>query len=79
MLRFKKKERLAFALKVFSGAEAVWPSTVASILEQINYANKDTIAALRAIRPSLIKSAAGIEVGEICECFTLQKSTGESG
>ncbi|MBS4218611.1 asparaginase [Bacillus sp. FJAT-49711] len=66
-----KKERIGFALKVLSGSEDVWPNVLAAILEQIGYSNKQTIASLRDIRPSVIKNDAGIVVGEIKEKFTL--------
>ena len=66
-----KNERTAFALKVLSGSEDVWPNVLASILEQINYKNKQTIAALRALRPSVVKNDAGLTVGEIKEIFKL--------
>jgi L-asparaginase II len=70
-----KKERLGFALKVLSGTENVWPNIVASILEQIGYSNKKTIQSLRSLRPSVIQNDSGVKVGEIKECFTLQKVT----
>ena len=66
-----KNERIAFALKVLSGSEDVWPNVLASILEQINYKNKQTIATLRALRPSVVKNDAGLIVGEIKEIFKL--------
>lgn len=66
-----KDEKLGFALKVINGSEAVWPNIVASILEQIDYKDKDTINRLRDLKPSIIKNDAGIEVGTIEEQFTL--------
>ncbi|MCU9613452.1 asparaginase [Caldibacillus lycopersici] len=66
-----KKERIGFALKVLTGSEDVWPVVVASILEQINYENNETIARLRALKPSIVKNDAGIMVGEIKEKFML--------
>ncbi|WP_042477825.1 asparaginase [Bacillus ndiopicus] len=66
-----KKERLGFALKILDGSEDVWPNVIASILEQIDYANKATIERVRALRPSIIKSDGGIEVGAIHEVFKI--------
>jgi L-asparaginase II len=68
-----KNERLGFALKVLNGSEEVWPTIVASILEQIDYSNMETITKLRAIRPSVIRNDAGMEVGSIHERFYLEK------
>lgn len=66
-----KKERIAFALKVLSGSEAVWPNVLAAILEQINYENKNTIAALYELRPPVVKNDAGVEVGTVEAVFQL--------
>lgn len=66
-----KNERLGFALKVINGSEEVWPNIVASILEQIDYSNQETIMKLRALKPSIIRNDAGIEVGFIQEKFYL--------
>ncbi|MGE8206783.1 asparaginase [Heyndrickxia sp. NPDC080065] len=66
-----KNERIAFALKVINGSEEVWPNIVASILEQIDYKNKETIKRLRALKPAIVKNDAGIEVGAINEKFSL--------
>ncbi|MBO0958828.1 asparaginase [Neobacillus sp. MM2021_6] len=66
-----KNEKLGFALKVLNGSEDVWPSIVASILEQINYHNKETITRLRELKPSIIKNDAGNQVGAIKETFLL--------
>ncbi|KKI89644.1 asparaginase [Bacillus sp. SA1-12] len=41
-----KEEKLGFSLKVMDGTEEQWPLIVASILEQIDYKNKDTIQRL---------------------------------
>ncbi|MEN1938534.1 asparaginase [Paenibacillus sp. 102] len=68
-----KKEKLGFALKVLDGSEDVWPNIVASILEQIHYGNKETIARLRALRSTIMKSDGGIEVGAVHEVFRLDK------
>ncbi|ASN04177.1 asparaginase [Virgibacillus necropolis] len=40
------EEKMGFSLKVIDGSEEQWPIIVASILEQINYKNKDTIQRL---------------------------------
>ncbi|MCM3238578.1 asparaginase [Heyndrickxia oleronia] len=66
-----KNERIGFALKVINGSEEVWPNIVASILEQIDYKNKETIHKLRMLKPSSVKNDSGIEVGTIKETFTL--------
>ncbi|MCH1625211.1 asparaginase [Fredinandcohnia quinoae] len=66
-----KEERLGFALKVLNGSEEVWPNIVASILEQIGYCNKETIARLRALKPSVVRNDSGVEVGTINEVFSL--------
>jgi L-asparaginase II len=66
-----KNERLGFALKVLNGSEDVWPNIVASILEQMNYNNKETITRLRALRPSIMRNDAGVEVGYINERFSI--------
>lgn len=66
-----KKERLGFALKVLNGSEDVWPNVVASILEQINYENKETIENLRKLKPSIVRNDAGVEVGKVNEKFSL--------
>lgn len=66
-----KKERLGFALKVLDGSEEVWPNIIASILEQIDYDNKATIAKVRALKPNIVKSDGGIEVGTIHEIFKI--------
>lgn len=68
-----KEEKLGFALKVLDGSEDVWPNIVASILEQIQYTNKETIARLRTLRPTIMKSDGDIEVGAVHEVFRLDK------
>ncbi|MCM1991011.1 asparaginase [Oceanirhabdus seepicola] len=42
-----KKEKLGIAIKVMDGSEAPWPYIIISILEQLNYENKNTIKKLR--------------------------------
>lgn len=66
-----KKERMAFSLKVLSGSEEVWPNILASILEQIGYSNKNTIASLKELRPDVVKNDAGVEVGKVETVFSL--------
>lgn len=66
-----KKEKIGIALKVMNGSEDVWPNIVASILEQINYSNKQTIKCLKALKPALVKNDAGNEVGIINHTFTI--------
>lgn len=66
-----RNQRIGYALKVLNGSEEVWPNIVASILEQIDYDNRDTIARLRAMKPSVIMNDSGDAVGEITEKFSL--------
>lgn len=51
-----KEERLGFAIKVMDGSEEEWPFIVASILEQIDYKNKETIARLYKVFPLDMKN-----------------------
>lgn len=68
-----REEKLGFALKVLDGSEEVWPNIVASILEQIQYTNKETITRLRALHPAIMKNNGGMEVGALQEMFILNK------
>ncbi|OPA80797.1 asparaginase [Paenibacillus selenitireducens] len=68
-----KKERMAFALKVIDGSELVWPTIVASILEQIGYENKETIARLYALTPSEIRNDNQRLVGENRVTFDIRQ------
>ncbi|QJD85423.1 asparaginase [Cohnella herbarum] len=68
-----KKERLAFALKVVDGSEDEWPIAVASILEQIGYANQDTIARMYKIGSPDIRNDNGLIIGENRSVFTLRR------
>ncbi len=68
-----KKERMGFALKVMGGSELVWPTIVASILEQIGYENQETIASLYKLAPKEIISDNLTVVGERKTVFDLQK------
>lgn len=67
-----KKERLSFALKVIDGSELVWPVIVASILEQIDYDNKETIERLHALAPREIENDNHLVVGENRPVFQLK-------
>jgi len=67
-----KRERLAFALKVLDGSEEEWPLIVASILEQIGYANRETIDRMRRLQPVEIRNDNQRVVGENRPVFTLQ-------
>jgi L-asparaginase II len=67
-----KKERLGFALKVLDGSEDEWPIIVASILEQIGYANRGTIDALYNLSPREIKNDNDKIVGENRSVFSLK-------
>lgn len=68
-----KKERISFSLKVLDGSELVWPLVIASILEQINYDNKETIERLHALVPREIKNDNNLVVGEKRTVFKLEK------
>lgn len=58
-----KKERMSFALKVMDGSELVWPTIIASILEQIGYENKETIERLYQLAPRDFQNDNGVIVG----------------
>ncbi len=66
-----KKERLSFALKVMDGSELVWPNIIASILEQIDYDNKNTIERLYALSPKDIKNDDNLIIGKRKTVFEL--------
>lgn len=68
-----KKERLSFALKVLDGSELVWPNIIASILEQINYENKNTIERLYALSPKDIKNDDDLTVGKRNVVFEINR------
>ncbi|PSJ56933.1 asparaginase [Brevibacillus brevis] len=68
-----KKERLSFSLKVLNGSELVWPLIIASILEQIQYENQETIDRLHALAPIAIKNDNQLVVGEKRPVFVLNK------
>ncbi|NGP46273.1 asparaginase [Bacillaceae bacterium SIJ1] len=58
-----RKEQQAFALKVLSGHEHVWPQIVAALLEHINYDNPATIERLKALGSLEITNDAGVPAG----------------
>ncbi|WP_274365108.1 asparaginase [Paenibacillus thermotolerans] len=67
-----RKERIAFALKVLDGSEDEWPLIIASILEQINYDNKETIERMYRLSQREIRNDASIVVGSSKAVFHLQ-------
>ncbi|WP_199617396.1 asparaginase [Paenibacillus alkalitolerans] len=66
-----RKERLSFALKVLDGSEDEWPLIIASILEQIDYGNKETIDRMYSLTPRELKNDAGLVVGSNKAVFRL--------
>ncbi len=66
-----RDERLGFSIKIIDGSEEEWPLIVASILEQINYKNKDTIDRLKRVFPRVIVNDNNEEVGESIVRFKL--------
>jgi len=66
-----RDERLGFSIKIIDGSEEEWPLIVASILEQINYKNKDTIDRLKRVFPRVIVNDNNKEVGESILRFKL--------
>ncbi|MEK8196408.1 asparaginase [Lysinibacillus sp. FSL M8-0134] len=60
-----RNEGLSFALKIMNGSESPWPNVIASILEQIQYKNQETIERIKALSPSFVRNDAGYQVGEI--------------
>lgn len=56
---------MSFALKIINGSEDPWPNVIASILEQMDYANKETIERVKVLNPPIIQNEEGIMVGEI--------------
>lgn len=67
-----KEERLGFSIKIIDGSEDEWPLIVASILEQIDYKNKDTIDRIRNIFLSAIVNDNNKIVGESIVKFKLK-------
>jgi|GEM_PF-23985 len=67
-----RRERLAFALKVIDGSEEEWPLIVASILEQIDYENKETIARMRHISAAEIRNDNDLVIGTSRSVFKLE-------
>jgi len=66
-----KEEKLGFAIKVMDGSEEEWPFIVASILEQINYKNKETISSLYKNFPLEVKNDNNKIVGVSKVRFTI--------
>jgi len=66
-----RDERLGFSIKIIDGSEEEWPLIVASILEQINYKNKDTIDRLKRVFPRVIVNDNNKKVGESIVRFKL--------
>ena len=60
-----RNEGLSFALKIMNGSESPWPNVIASVLEQIQYTNQETIERIKTLSPSFVRNDAGVEVGEI--------------
>jgi L-asparaginase II len=73
-----REERLGFAIKVMDGAEEQWPFIIASILEQIDYKNKETIKRLYDVFPLDIKNDNNRIIGENKVIFNLIPYKGES-
>lgn len=67
-----RDEGLSFALKVLDGSEDEWTLIVATILEQINYKNKETIRRLYEEFPVEIKNDNQRIVGKSKAVFTLE-------
>ncbi|WP_346888368.1 asparaginase [Clostridium sp. UBA1056] len=67
-----KEERLGFSIKIIDGSEDEWPLIVASILEQIDYKNKDTIDRIRDIFPIATVNDNNKIVGESIVKFKLK-------
>nr|WP_301337931.1 asparaginase [Lysinibacillus fusiformis] len=60
-----RNEGVSFALKIMNGSESPWPNVIASVLEQIQYSNVETIERIKTLSPSFVRNDAGHEVGEI--------------
>lgn len=60
-----RNEGVSFALKIMNGSESPWPNVIASVLEQIQYTNQETIERIKALSPAFVRNDAGQEVGEI--------------
>jgi L-asparaginase II len=66
-----RKERLGISLKVSDGSEQVWPCIIASILERLEYDNRETIDRLYELIPNVIVNDGGTVVGERMAVFAL--------
>ncbi|WBF56700.1 asparaginase [Lysinibacillus sp. JK80] len=60
-----RNEGVSFALKIMNGSESPWPNVIASVLEQMQYTNQETIERIKALSPAFVRNDAGVEVGEI--------------
>lgn len=66
-----KEERLGVSIKIIDGSEDEWPIIVATILEQLNYKNKETIQRLRRVYPNTVTNDNKKIVGESKVVFKL--------
>lgn len=66
-----KEERLGVSIKIIDGSEDEWPIIVATILEQLNYKNKETIQRLRTVYPNTVTNDNKKIVGESKVVFKL--------
>lgn len=67
-----KEERLGISIKIIDGSEDEWPIIVATILEQLNYKNKETIQRLRRVYPNTVTNDNKKVVGESKVVFKLK-------
>ncbi|MEG2935859.1 MAG: asparaginase, partial [Clostridium sp.] len=67
-----KEERLGISIKIIDGSEDEWPIIVATILEQLNYKNKETIQRLRRVYPNTVINDNKKNVGESKVVFKLK-------
>ncbi|WP_249663411.1 asparaginase, partial [Lysinibacillus fusiformis] len=58
-------EGVSFALKIMNGSGSPWPNVIASVLEQIQYTNQETIERIKALSPAFVRNDTGQVVGEI--------------
>lgn len=65
------QEGLGVALKVTSGSEEMWPVIISHLLQQLDYANKETIARIHDIFPAEIRNSNQHIVGERKAVFSL--------
>jgi L-asparaginase II len=67
-----KEEGLGIALKIMDGSEDEWPFIVASILEQLDYSNKNTIKRIKEVFAVEVKNDNNRIVGLNKTVFTLK-------